>query len=37
MPRMQAGITGGFSSEPVLTAFPVVNLVTSQGRQIVLT
>jgi hypothetical protein len=37
MPRMQAGIAGGFSSEPVLTAFPVVNLVTSQGRQIVLT
>ena len=36
MPAMQAGIAGGFTSEPVQTGFPVVNLVTTKGRQILL-
>lgn len=37
MPRMQAGIDGGFQTPPVETTFTVANLVTSKGRQIVLT
>ena len=37
MPRMQAGIEGGFTSQPVETAFSVSNLLTAKGRQIVLT
>lgn len=37
LPRMQAGIEGGFTEPPVETTFPVVNLVTATGRQIILT
>jgi hypothetical protein len=37
MPKMQAGIEGGFTSTPVETAFPLVSLVTTKGREIVLT
>jgi hypothetical protein len=37
MPRMQAGIPGGFTTPPVESTFDVDNLVTSQGKQIVLT
>ncbi|MGB8652029.1 MAG: hypothetical protein WCD35_15355 [Mycobacteriales bacterium] len=37
MPTMQAGIAGGFTSAPVETGFPIVNLVTTKGREIVLT
>ena len=37
LPRMQAGITGGFPAEPVVTEFPVVSFVTSKGRQVILT
>lgn len=36
LPRLQAGIEGGFTSAPVETAFPVSNLVTLKGRQIIL-
>lgn len=37
MPRMQAGIGGGFTSQPVETSFSVSNLLTAKGRQIVVT
>ena len=37
LPRLQAGIVGGFTSEPVETGFAVTNLLSSKGRQIVLT
>ena len=37
LPRMQAGIPGGFTEPPVETTFEVANLITSQGKQIVLT
>jgi hypothetical protein len=37
MPRMQQGIEGGFAEPPVETTFVVSNLVTQQGRQIILT
>jgi hypothetical protein len=37
MPRMQAGIAGGFTTPPEETSFPVANLVTASGRQIILT
>ena len=37
MPAMQAGIEGGFEAPPVETTFPVSNLVTTKGREIVLT
>jgi len=37
VPTMQAGIEGGFTEPPVETVFPVANLVTAAGRQIVLT
>lgn len=37
LPRMQAGIEGGFTAQPVETTFEVTSLVTEKGRQIVLT
>ena len=37
LPRLQAGIEGGFTAPPVETAFPATSLVTLTGRQIVLT
>ena len=37
LPTMQAGIEGGFTAQPVETAFPVSNLVTTKGREIILT
>ena len=37
LPRMQAGIVGGFTMQPVESTFEVANLVTSKGKQIILT
>jgi hypothetical protein len=37
MPRMQAGIEGGFEQPPVETTFSVATLVTPRGREIILT
>ncbi len=37
LPRMQAGIEGGFTIEPVETGFAATNLLTSKGRQVILT
>jgi hypothetical protein len=37
LPRMQAGIAGGFTTPPLVTTFEVANLVTAQGKQIILT
>lgn len=37
LPRMQAGIPGGFTMQPIESTFEVANLLTSKGRQIVLT
>ncbi len=36
-PRMEAGIQGGFTVPPVETTFQVTNLVTTKGREIILT
>lgn len=36
LPAMEAGIEGGFTSPPVETTFPVTNLVTTRGREIIL-
>lgn len=37
LPKLQAGIPGGFEGPPVETTFEVANLVTQKGKQIILT